>query len=435
MSISDEKWNPARLIPTSGIKGAKEQETRATSALLSVMESVPEFGKSLLKRVGAPAGKIHCFVEVPFKLPNGVVVRPDGAITVSGRGKEWTALVEVKTDRSKLGREQLENYLDVCKAQKYDALISISNQFSPIPGVHPVEVDRRKIQTVGFHHLSWNAILTESVLQHEHRGISDPDQAWILGELIYYLEHPSSGAMHFDDMGPSWVTVRDGARNGTLRENDPGVVATCEELTRYLGLTLGRQLGADVQQVLSRREREDYSLRRAQLVSELANHSSLTCTFRVPNSVGDIVLSADLKSRMVSASVSLPAPREGRPKTRMNWLIRQLGQAPENTRIDVSFEGTRRTTSELLLNLREDSDQGLDEIKSNVPRYFQVALSADMGSEKSSGSGSFIDSVTNILDEFYGDVIQNLKTWAPRAPRLPDAPQEAQEIAETTPSD
>jgi len=143
-----------------------------------------------------------------------------------------------------------------------------------------------------------------------------------------------------------------------------------------------------------------------------------------------------LKSRMVSASISLPAPREGRPKTRLNWLVRQLGQAPETTRIDVSFEGTRRTTSELLRNLREDSDRGLDEIKSNAPRSFQVALSADMGSKKGSGSGSFIGSVTDILDEFYGDVVQNLKTWAPRAPRLPDATQgEMNETVESTTTD
>lgn len=130
MVNSDGNWNPARLIPTSGIKGAREQETRATSALLSVMESVPEFGRALLRRVGAPAGKIKCWVEVPFKLPNGDVVRPDGAISVTGRGRQWTALVEVKTDRSKLSREQLETYLDVCKTENYDALISISNQFS-----------------------------------------------------------------------------------------------------------------------------------------------------------------------------------------------------------------------------------------------------------------------------------------------------------------
>jgi hypothetical protein len=47
----------------------------------------------------------------------------------------------------------------------------------------------------------------EEVLEKEHRGVADPDQAYILGELIRYLERPRSGALEFEDMGPSWVSV------------------------------------------------------------------------------------------------------------------------------------------------------------------------------------------------------------------------------------
>ena len=63
------------------------------------------------------------------------------------------------------------------------------------------EVDKRKIRAVGVYHLSWWRIITEAVLQHRFRGVSDPDQAWILGELIAYLDHESSGASGFQDMG------------------------------------------------------------------------------------------------------------------------------------------------------------------------------------------------------------------------------------------
>jgi hypothetical protein len=51
-------------------------------------------------------------------------------------------------------------------------------------------------------------VLAEAVMQKEFRGVADPDQAWILGELIRYLEHSRSGAMEFEDMGESWVAVR-----------------------------------------------------------------------------------------------------------------------------------------------------------------------------------------------------------------------------------
>jgi len=57
-------------------------------------------------------------------------------------------------------------------------------------------------------------------MQKEFRGIADPDQAWILGELIRYLEHRKSGALEFEDMGAAWVDVRDQVVAGTLRPSD-----------------------------------------------------------------------------------------------------------------------------------------------------------------------------------------------------------------------
>ena len=39
--------------------------------------------------------------------------------------------------------------------------------------------------------------MTTAVMQHRYHGVSDPDQAWILGELIAYLDHENSGASGF----------------------------------------------------------------------------------------------------------------------------------------------------------------------------------------------------------------------------------------------
>ena len=44
----EDGWRPSRLIPTTGIGGQDEQEQRATSSLLAVMSSVPQFGRALL---------------------------------------------------------------------------------------------------------------------------------------------------------------------------------------------------------------------------------------------------------------------------------------------------------------------------------------------------------------------------------------------------
>ena len=76
-------------------------------------------------------------------------------------------------------------------------------------------------------------ILTAAVKEKVHRGVEDPEQAWILGELIRYLEHPSSGAMKFDDMGTNWVAVRDGAHVKFLEATTrAGAIRTLESLVR-----------------------------------------------------------------------------------------------------------------------------------------------------------------------------------------------------------
>jgi hypothetical protein len=227
-ALSEENWHQARLIPTSGISGAEEQERRATSALLAVMSAVKEFSKALLQQLGAPSGNVETYIEVPFLLGDKKCF-PDGLIRVVRGSRSWTALVEVKTGRNELQTEQLENYLDIAREQGFDALITISNEIPSVAGQHPTKVDKRKVRKISLHHWSWTYILSIAVMQKEHRGVSDPEQAWILGELIRYLEHPRSGAMDLDDMGASWVPVREAVTAGTLRATDktaPDVAAS-----------------------------------------------------------------------------------------------------------------------------------------------------------------------------------------------------------------
>lgn len=214
--MSDEPaWHAARLIPTSGINGAQEQERRATSAFLAVLTAVPDFASSLLKPLGAPSGRVSAFIEVPFTRGKKTSC-PDGLIRVERGGRRWRALVEVKTGRNDLDSEQLETYLDIARDEGFDALITISNQIQTIPGNHPTPVDKRKLRKVALLHWSWSYLLSTAILIKEHRGVSDPEQAWILGELIRYLEHDRSGVLELEDMGPDWVTIRDAITAGSI---------------------------------------------------------------------------------------------------------------------------------------------------------------------------------------------------------------------------
>lgn len=282
--MAEEAWHEARLIPTSGINGPDEQERRATSALLAVMSSVREFGKVMTQPLGAPAGQLQTYIEVPFMLGESRIY-PDGLLRVSRGSKTWTALVEVKTGTNQLEAQQLENYLDVAREQGFDALLTISNEIPAIAGQHPTAVDKRKLKKIALHHLSWSQVLSESVLQKEHRGVADPDQAWILGELIRYLEHPRSGALEFDDMGAAWVQVREAITAGTLRPNDkaaPEVAGRFDALLRFASLKLGRQLGTEVIPALTRKEMADPASRTQSLVTTMASSGTLEGAIRIP---------------------------------------------------------------------------------------------------------------------------------------------------------
>jgi hypothetical protein len=255
--IIDDQWPVARLIPISSASGVEAQERRAASALLAVLGAVPEFAHTLLKPLGAQKGKVRTFIEVPFKL-NGRSIRPDGIITVSRGNNTWGAILETKVGPSSLETEQMDTYLDLAKELGFDAVLSISNHYVTSSTGYPIEVDRRRLRKVSLHHWSWVDVLTEAVVQKEHRGVSDPDQAYILNELIRYLSDARSGVLTFEGMGAGWTKVRDGAREGTLRKADPEVAAVAarwDDLIRYVGLDLTKMLGRDVKHVLPKEER------------------------------------------------------------------------------------------------------------------------------------------------------------------------------------
>jgi hypothetical protein len=420
MEVVEQPWHEARLIPTSGISGAEEQERRATSALLAVMGAVRDFGRVLTQPLGAPSGKIETYIEVPFVLGDKKVF-PDGLIRVARGSRQWTALVEVKTGNNELYAEQLEAYLDVAREQRFDAVITISNQIPPAPGLHPTKVDKRKLKSVALHHWSWSQVLSTAVVQKEHRGVADPEQAWILGELIRYLEHPRSGALEFDDMGPDWVSLREAVTAGTLRPTDkaaPEIAARFDALLRYVSLRLGRQLGAEVSMLLSRKEAADPTLRTQSLVASLADSGKLQGAIRIPNTVAPLWVAADLRAAQVTCQVSLDAPNEGRAQTRVNWLLRQLRSAPDNLRLEAFVAHQRGPgTAELLSAVREQPQLLIADPKKEI-RTFTIARTHPMGAKRGKGRGSFIDSVISAVDTFYGEVMQNLKAWAAPAPKL-----------------
>lgn len=419
------EWVAARLFSTAGIKNQNEREVRAASALLAVMNAVPDFCHGLLSTMKAPKGKISTYTELRFKDADQKTHIPDGAVVVERGKKSWGCLVEIKTSGVPLDGDQVSRYLDLAREHGFDGFLTVSNQIVSDPNALPYSVDKRKLRGLTVYHLSRWRVLTEAIVQHRFRGIDDPDQAWILGELVRYLDDESSGASGFEGMGQEWVRVREGARNETLRATDQEAKTICgrwEQFAEYLCLHLSQELGVDVvhQRVRGMSPEERIGAATMRLVEK----GVLDCTFRVPDAVGPIGLEANLRTRRMTATVEVPAPREGRPKTRINWLLRQLKNAPDDLRVDVRLSRVRATQSALLGDCRDAPERLLlDGDPKREPRSFVLALSRPMGKKGGRMDGSFIAEARRQTTEFYRDLVQGLMPPQTKAPRIREEEQ------------
>jgi hypothetical protein len=431
----EDAWRQARLIPTTGIGGQDEQEQRATSSLLAVMGAVPQFGRAVLDHIGAPGGRIQTFTEVRFQDEDTPLSIPDGAIVVERGKARWVCLVEVKTAGAALRVDQVERYLELARINGFDAVATISNQITASPDESPISVDQRKTKKVALRHLSWWQVMTTARVEHKHRKIGDPDQAWILGELIAYLDHERAGAGGFDDMGDKWVAVRDGAREATLKASDGGVrdvASRWEQLVEYLSLGLTQDLGREVEPAWSRKL--DPAARRELHVRSLVDQGKLLASIRVPDAAGSIDLEADLRGRRFRTSAVVNAPKDGRPSTRINWMLRQLATVKDDLLIEVRYPNQKEPTSCSLKDARLKPDRLLYAADpKRDPWTFRVTVSRDLGMKRGRLAGSFVAESKQQTSAFYGAILQGIRAWAPAAPKLPAKSADASAAATSEP--
>ena len=273
-------------------------------------------------------------------------------------------------------------------------------------------------------------LLTIAVQHRVNRGVEDPDQAWILGELIRYLEHPKSGALDFSDMGRAWTDVRQSVAAGTLRNEtrgSPNVGTVGPAPTVYSPSSWPRTRNERPSRAL-RKDVADPEARANAHERTLVTDGILTGSIRIPDAVAPIDITADIRGGRIIVSTDLAAPREGRPTTRVNWLVRQLAEAPGGLRIDVWAGELRSSTSELLSVVRDNPASLIADPKKEL-RTFRIVAVSPMGTKRATGRGSFIDSVLNGVEAFYGNVLQQVRPWAAKPPQLSKAVPAGDEVA------
>lgn len=414
----NESWRPARLFPVPSLKSDKEREVRATSVLLSVMAQVPEFGRRLTAAFGAPAGRMQTFTEV--SLPHGDTPRrPDGVIRVERAGKLWTALVETKTNGNPLRPEQVQQYMDIAARRGYESVITLSNDVA-LEGTAMVDVkvDGRRKHKVGLWHLSWAEVAHQAQLLIRHEGVGNAAHAWLLQELLAYLQHEQSGCHGFQNMGPAWVPVRNGIEDETLCLGDPRateVVESWERLIRQVCLRLGGELGQKALPVQRVRRGSDPRSRRAAAAERLCLDGRLSAELRVEGTSSVIAVTADLRTAKIRTSVDVPAPEGSYPLVTVRRLVRLLAEAPADLHVESLVEGENGPRGTLERLRPEPGDL--------VPRSgaaltgFRLTLIKGMGNSRGNTESGFIRSVDEGVDRFRQGVVAHLGPLEARAGR------------------
>ena len=412
----------ARLIP---VVADSKKEERATSVLLTTFMLVPQFADAVLTEAGAKIGvrsEIKCYTEVVFKNNADSKIRPDGLIVVNRSGKNWSALVEAKVGNNDLSREQIEAYLDLAREVGADALITISNQFATTPTHHPVTVNKSKTRSIDLFHFSWLSLLSKATIMSEAKNIDDREQAFVLRELVRYLDHPYSGVSAMSAMNPEWKDVCTQIQQGAVLKktaSETEATATAwQQLLRYMSLELSMATNSMVEVALSRAHAKDPMALLQSDMNELVTKSSLSGSLSVPNAASTIAICADLMRKVLTLSMHVNAPEDkSRATASINWLTRQLKQLAESDLIiKAIWPGKTTNTQCTLASAIEDPTVLVPAGMKSIPKSFEVMRVIDLGA-KFKGQKVFVEIATAAVPAFYRDAGQNLSKWIAPPPK------------------
>jgi hypothetical protein len=166
----------------------------------------------------------------------------------------------------------------------------------------------------------------------------------------------------------------------------------------------------------------------------MVEQGRLMASMRVPDAAGPLDLEADLRGRRFRTSVVVTAPRDGRPTTRINWMLRQLAAVRDDVLVEVRYPNQKEPTSTTLKDARVKPERLLYAADpKREPMSFRVTMSKDLGMKRGRLAGSFVHESKQQTSDFYRSIVQGLRAWAAVAPKLPPQPTTDETVATPEP--
>lgn len=409
----------ARLIP---VAYSSQKERSAASVLLAtlcVVRPFAEIALGTLQRTLGSRSTVSAFTEVVCKkqLPE-VSCRPDGLLIVSTPRSEWRALVEAKIGTAKINPAQLSLYCKLAALNDVDAVITISNELTSLPQHPPYEIPAGICGNLEIFHWSWMKLITlATILVSSADDEFDPEQHFILKEMLRYFSHENTEVRGFHQMNSEWPVLLERVHSGAdVRKAQTQVVETIRAWHQEqsdMCLILSRKLKVAVTTRLKKFHRESQSARVDADAEEFVTTKRLTAAFEIPNVAGPIEVIADALKRNIICQMCVNAPEDKkRYESRLNWLLRQLPDEPD-VPVGIHIRWRNGGTSFGWLGDLRTNPKSADIDRSGaLPKCFEVFTVTDLG-KKFAGTKNFIEVLEGAVPQFYDNVARHIRAWQP----------------------
>ena len=422
-----EKAHRARLIPTIA---DSQKEERLVSVLLATLAVVHPFAKQLLERCGEKMGKtskLLSYTEVKFpsldENNKRDEDRPDGLLILSTGKSQWKALVEAKINNVEIDKEQVLKYARTAREYGIDAVITLSNQLTPLPTHIPYTVPKALKNRVDFFHISWINVLTQASLILRDKEEISSEQAFILEEMAHYFEHPKSGVKRFDQMNIEWRPLVAGIINGKKLSKSSieieNTISSWHQEERDVCLLLSRLIRKHVDIILPSKHKKNPELRFREACDSLITSHELRSRFRVPDAASDIEVTANLEGRAISCSMKLKAPGDKKQaRASINWLLKQLRIKNGNDVIvQALWPGKTPPTEKPLSEVRNNPKCLEIGRPGATPTSFEIRMVKDLAGGFSKPR-NFIKDLEEFVPQFYKQIGEHLRRWIPSPPPI-----------------
>ena len=412
------KGAPARLFPS--LKSSNHEQI-AVSILLASFRVMPELLSELINDIGIRMSskklpETFTEVELAQQLPDQNS-QPDGFIYVRNRAT-WQALVEAKVGANKLDEEQTTRYLKLAKLNNIDALITISNEFTPRVEQSPLTLPKKLTKKIKLYHFSWRLILTKANLMKYQKKLRSTEQQFVLDELIRFLNDDFTGAAGFAQMPPSWKDVCEKVGVGDrISQSDASVVEVAKSLVEEfseIALVVSDHLGVNCKVKLPRHFISQEKLWQDQVVSIIAKSEPIICSYLIPDAAGELKVKIDIKSSKIEVGMEIEAPQDRGAKACISWLAKQItGSNNDNDFVRVRWKSNVQDNVIKVSDLQADFVKNLSR-SSNIRSFTPFVKVQSTRTFKA--NRKFIQELEHLVIRYYDDYAQHLKKWVAKAP-------------------